>query len=80
MKNLSVFSPKLFFFIFVFLKKTRQCIYSPICLVLTIINRKMIPGKLPGPIDLAAAQALCIHETTKIVLISNHKDFVFAAF
>ena len=80
MKNLSVLSSKLFFFIFVSLRKTRQCICSPICLALTIINPKMIPGELLGPTDLAGAQALRIHETTKVVVIGKHEDFVLAAF
>ena len=62
MKNLSVLSLKLFFFIFVSLRKLRQCICSPIRLALTIINPKMIPGELLGPTDLPGAQTLCIHE------------------
>ena len=80
MKNSSVLSPKLFLFILLSLRKTRQCVCSPIRLALTIINPKVIPEELLGPTDLAGAQALCIHETTKIVVIDKHEDFVLAAF
>ena len=80
MKNSNVLSPKLFLFILVSLRKTKQCVCSTICLALMIINPKMIPEKLLGPMDLAGAQVLCIHETTKVVVIGKHKDFVLAAF
>ena len=62
MKNLSVLSSKLFFFILVSLKKTRQCICSPIRLALTIINPKIIFKELLGPTDLPGAQTLRIDE------------------
>ena len=80
MKNSSVLSPKLFFFILVSLKKSRQYICSPICLALTIINPKIIPGELLGPTDLPRAQTLHIHETAEVVVIGEHKNFVLATF
>ena len=80
MKNSSVLSPKLFFFILVSLKKTRQCICSPICFALTIIDPKMIPGELLGPTDLPGAQTLRIHEAAWVVVIDEHENFVLATF
>lgn len=40
----------------------------------------MVPRELLGPPDLSGAQALCIHELAKVVVVGEHKDFVFAAF
>ena len=51
-----------FFFILVSLRKTRQCICSPLYLALTIINPKMIPKELLGLTDLPEAQTLRINE------------------
>ena len=62
MKNVSVLSLKLFFFLLVSLRKTKQYIGSLICLALTIIDTKMILRKLLGPTDLPGAQTLYIHE------------------
>ena len=80
MKNLNVFSLKLFFFIIVFLKKTRQCIYNPICLALIIIYPKIIARKLLGLLNLIRIQALCFYKTAKVVVINKNKDFVLAIF
>ena len=80
MKNLSIFSLKLFFFIFVSLKKTKQCIYSFIYFLLTIINPKMIFEQLLGPTDIPKAQTLYIYKTTKIFLIDEHENFLLATF
>ena len=40
----------------------------------------MILAELLGPPDLARTQALCIHETTKVVMIGKTEDLVFATF
>ena len=80
MKNLSILSLKLFIFIFVFLRKMRQYICSSICLILTIINKKIVPEELLGPTDLFRAETLYIHKVAKVVVIGKHKNFVFATF
>ena len=40
----------------------------------------MITKELLGLSDLAKAQALCIHESTELIVVHKNKDLVFAAF
>ena len=40
----------------------------------------MVLEELLGPADLSGAQALCIHEATKVVMVCKDKHFVLAAF
>ena len=80
MKDLAIFSSKLIFLILASLGKPQQNICSCICLALAIINLKLITGKLLSPADLSRAQGLCIHETTKIVVICEDKYLMFATF
>ena len=40
----------------------------------------MVLEKLLVPTDLSEAQAFCIHEVTKIVVVYENKCFVLAAF
>ena len=40
----------------------------------------MVLGKFLGPTDLFRAQALCIYEATKIVMVCKNEHFVLAAF
>ena len=40
----------------------------------------MILGELLGPTDLSGAQALCINEARKVIVVCEDKHFVFAAF
>ena len=69
MKNLGVFSSKLFFFIDTSVEETRESICRPIGLALSIIDPKMIPGELLDLPDLTRAQALRIYELTEVVMI-----------
>lgn len=62
------------------LKEVKKCIYSSIYFVLTVVNPKMILGKFLDPPDLTRPQTLCIHESKKVVVVSQDIDFVFAAF
>ena len=69
MENSSILSSKLFFLILTPLKEARESICSPVGLFLTIIDPKMVSGELLGPTDLSGAQALCIHEPPKVIMI-----------
>ena len=71
MKNLSVFSLKLFFFFDTLLKEARESICSSVGLVLSIINTKIILEKLFGSPDLSRAQTLYIHKMTKVIIIGE---------
>ena len=62
-KDLSIFSFELIFFIVAYLKKLWQSIHSCICFVLVIIDLKIVLKKLLGPADLLKAQVFCIYKT-----------------
>ena len=40
----------------------------------------MVSKEFLGPIDLLKAQTLCIHETTKVMMICKDENLIFAAF
>ena len=40
----------------------------------------MVANKLLSLADLARAQTLCIHELSKIIVVSENEDYVFSAF
>ena len=80
MKDLAIFSLELIFFILASLKKFCSNIYSCICLILTIINLKIILKKLLGPGNLLKAQTLSIHKIKEIIMIYQNKNFILAAF
>ena len=80
MKNWSVFSAKLFLFIFVSLRKTRQYICSPICFALTIIYLKIIAKKLLGPLNLTRTRVFYIYKAAKAVRIGKDEDFMLTTF
>ena len=69
MENLRILSSKLFFFILTPLRETKESICSPVGLALTIIHPKMVSKELLGLTDLSRAQALCIHEPPKVIMI-----------
>lgn len=79
-KNLSIFDLKLFFLIYIFLKKAKKSICNSIGLVLIIIDPKIIFEKLLGLLDLTKAQTLYIYQLTGVFIINKNKDLVFAAF
>ncbi len=79
MKNLSILISERFFFGLVSLQKARQSISCSISFSLTIIDPEVLSRELLGPADLTRAQAFCIHESTKIVMVSKDEELVFAA-
>ena len=80
MKNLGIFSLKVFFFGWAFLGIARQGICSCICFVLAVIDLEVITRKFSSPADLFGAQVFCIYETTKIIVMGEDEDLIFAAF
>ena len=67
MKNLIIVSLKLIFFIFLFLKKLSQSIYNYICLILIVINLKIILKKFMDSINLSEDQILDIYEIINLL-------------
>ena len=80
MKNLSVFSLKLFFLIQASLRAAKEYLYSFIRFILTIIDSKMVTRELLSLADLTRAQTFCIHKLSEVIMGSENKNFVFAAF
>ena len=80
MKNLGIIDLQPFFLALTSLEKTQQSINSCISLALSIINSKLILGKLLGLLDLPRTYALCIYESAEIIMISKYKNFKFTIF
>ena len=49
-------------------------------LALSIIDAEVVVRELLGPTDLSEAQAFCIHEATKVVVVCEDKNLVLATF
>lgn len=58
----------------------RKSVYSPINLVLLVINLKMILKKLIRLANLSKAQALYIYKVMGIVVICKNKNLIFTNF
>ena len=80
MKNLSILILKHFFLGLASLGEVKQSIHRNISFFLTIIDLEVILKELLGSADLTRAQAFCIHELTKVVLVSKNENLIFAAF
>ena len=79
-KNWNILSLNLFFFTIICVKKWSQYICSPIYIASIIINPKIILENLFGPTNLFKAQIFCIHKITKVFMIGEYKNFMFAIF
>ena len=80
MKDLAIIGSEFILLILASLRKLRQSICNCICVVLAIVNLKMVLRELLGPTDLSKAQAFCIHEAMKVVVVCENEYFVLAAF
>lgn len=49
-------------------------------LALSIVHAGMVSRALLSPTDLTGAQALRLHESTEVVVVSQHESFVLTAF
>ncbi len=80
MKNLGVLISESLFLGLASLGEARQGIRQSISFFLTIIDSEVVSRKLLGPADLTRAQTFCIHESTKVIIVSKDEDLVFIAF
>ena len=80
MRNLSILSLKIVFFILVFLKKARNSVFCSIEFFLTIIYLKIVTKAFFGPTNLIRAQNFYIYKSKKVVMIYKNKNFIFLAF
>ena len=67
------------FFLSVPLGISRQGISSSVSFALTIIDLEVVTRECLGPADLSGAQTLCIHESSEVVIVGKHKDFMLRA-
>lgn len=79
-KNLSILSYKLIFFNQTSLRKVWLSISHYICLVLTIIDLKIVSKGPIDPIDLFGAQILFIIKTTEDIKIYKNKNLINTIF
>ena len=80
MKNLTIFSLKLFFFIKVFLKNVKQSNYSSFDIFLIIIDLKIVIKAFLCLINLIKAQFFYIHKLTKVFMDYENKNLKFVVF
>ena len=80
MKDSAILSSELLLFILASLWKPRQSICSRICLTLAIVDSEVVLRELLGLADLSGAQALCIYETTEVIVVRKNKNLMLAAF
>lgn len=79
-EEFKIFSSETFFFGLHFLWKAKQGVSSSISLFLTIIDLELVSKKLMGQTDLMEARSSCIYEFAEIIMISQHKNLIFAEF
>ena len=79
MQNLDVFCLEGVFFLSTLLRVLRQGIGSSVSLALTIIDLEMITREFLSQADLPGAQTFCVHESSEIVMVGKHKDFMSRA-
>ena len=80
MKDLNIFSSKIFFFLLILLKVARKSINNCICFAQVVVNLKMVVGQLLCLPNLTKTKIFCVHKMTKVVVIGEDKDLIFAAF
>ena len=61
------------------LRILKQGIDSFISLALTIIDSEVVMREFLSPADLSGAQTLRIHESSKVVMVGKHEDFMSRA-
>ena len=79
MQDFDVLCSEGVFFLNVPLRVSRQGISSSVSFALTIIESEVVTREFLGPADLPGAQTLCIHESSEVVMVGKHEDFMSRA-
>ena len=79
-ENFDIFGTECFFLFNTPLKVSRQGISISIYFAPAVIDSEVVTKKFLSLADLSGAQTLCIYESTKVIVISKDKDFMFAIF
>ena len=61
------------------LRVSRQGISSSVSLALTIVDSEVVTREFLGPADLSGAQTLRIHESSEVIIVDKHEDFMSRA-
>ena len=80
MQDFDILDAECFFFFCTLLRVLRQGISSPISLALTIVDLEVVLRKFLGPADLSAAQALCLHKPTEVVVVGEYEHLMLRPF
>ena len=79
MQNLDVLRSEGVFLFSTPLRVLRQDIGSSVSLALVIIDLEVVMREFLSPADLFGAQTLCVHESSEVVMVGKHKDFMSRA-
>ena len=79
-QDLDVFGTEGFFLFCILLRVLKQSISSSISLFLMIIDLKVVARELLSLVVLSGAQALCLHEPTEVVVVSEYKHLMLKPF
>ena len=79
MQDFDVFGAEGVFFLRTLLRVSRQGISSSVSFALTIIDLEVVTREFLGPADLPGAQTLRIYESSKVVIVGKHEDFMSRA-
>ena len=79
MQDFDVLCSEGVFFLSIPLGVSRQGISSSVSFALTIINSEVVTREFLGPADLPGAQTLRIHESSEVVMVGKHEDFMSRA-
>ena len=79
MQDFDVLCSEGVFFLSVPLGVSRQGISSSVSFALTIIDSEVVTREFLGPANLFGAQTLRIHESSEVVIVGKHEDFMSRA-
>ena len=69
MQNFDLLGSMGLFFFCTLLRISRQGVSSSICLAPIIIHSKVVTKEFLSPVDVFAAQPLCVHVLTEVVMV-----------
>ena len=79
MQDFDVFGAEGVFFLRTSLRVSRQGISSSVSFALTIIDLEVVTREFLSPADLPGAQTLRIHESSEVVMVGKHENFMSRA-
>ena len=78
-QNLDVLRSEGVFLLRTPLRVLRQGISSSVSFTLTIIDLEVVTREFLSLADLFGTQILCVHESSEVVMVGKHEDFMLRA-